>query len=49
MNVGAISWYSGGQAPITLCTVMAKTMALTKVVVKVKNKQQFYLIYNAHK
>ena len=28
---------------------LKQKIALTKVVVKVKNKEQYYLIYNAHK
>ena len=36
MNTGAISWYSDHQTTTALCTAMAETIALAKVVVKVK-------------
>ena len=36
MNAVAISWYSGRQTTTALCTAMAETIALAKVVVKVK-------------
>ena len=36
MNAGAIAWYSGRQTTTALCTAMAETIALAKVVVKVK-------------
>ena len=36
MNAGAISWYSGRQITTALCTAMAETIALAKVVVKAK-------------
>ena len=34
MNTGAISWYSGRQTTTALCTAMAETIALAKVLVK---------------
>ena len=36
MNTGAISWYSDHQTTTALCTAMAETIALAKVVVTVK-------------
>ena len=36
MNAVAISWYSGRQTTTALCTAMAETIALAKVVVKEK-------------
>ena len=37
MNAGAISWYSGRQTTTALCTAVAETIAIDKVVVKVKH------------
>ena len=34
MNAVAISWYSGRQTTTALCTAMAETIALAKVLVK---------------
>ena len=36
MNAGAISWYVGRQTTTALCTAMAETIALAKVVVEVE-------------
>ena len=36
MNAGAIAWDSGRQTTTALCTAMAETKPLAKVVVKVK-------------
>jgi hypothetical protein len=37
MNGGVVAYYSGRQSTIALCTAMAETIALTKLVVKVKH------------
>ena len=37
MNGGVVAYYSGRQSTVALCTAMAETIALTKLVVKVKH------------
>ncbi len=37
MNSGVVAYYSGRQSTVALCTATAETIALAKLVVKVKN------------
>jgi hypothetical protein len=37
MNGGVVAYYSGGQSTVALCTAMAETFALAKLVVKIKH------------
>ena len=37
MNGGVVAYYSGRQSTVALCTAMAETIALAKLVVKVKH------------
>ena len=37
MNGGVVVYYSGKQSTVALCTALAKTIALAKLVVKVKH------------
>ncbi len=37
MNGGVVAYYSGRQSIVALCTAMAETIALTKLVVKIKH------------
>ena len=37
MNGGVVAYYSGRQSTVALCTAMAETIALGKLVVKVKH------------
>ena len=37
MNGGVVAYYSGKQSTVELCTAMAETIALAKLVVKVKH------------
>jgi hypothetical protein len=37
MNGGVVAYYSGRQSIVALCTAMAETIALAKLVVKVKH------------
>jgi hypothetical protein len=37
MNGGVVAYYSGRQSTVALCTAMAETIALAKIVVKIKN------------
>jgi hypothetical protein len=37
MNSGVIAYYAGRQSTVALCTAMAETLALAKLVVKVKH------------
>jgi hypothetical protein len=36
MNSGVMAYYSGRQSTVALCTAMAETIALAKLVVKVR-------------
>ncbi len=36
MNGGVVAYYSGRQSTVALCTAMAETIALAKIVVKIK-------------
>ena len=36
MNGGVVAYYSGRQSTVALCTAMAETIELAKLVVKVK-------------
>jgi hypothetical protein len=37
MNGGVVAYHSGRQSIVALCTAMAETIALTKLVVKIKH------------
>ena len=37
LNGGVVAYYSGRQSTVALCTAMAETIALAKLVVKVKH------------
>ena len=37
MNGGVVAYYSGRQSTVALCTAIAETIALAKLVVKVKH------------
>ena len=39
MNGAVVAYYSASQSTVALCTVMAETIALSKLVVKVKHMQ----------
>ncbi len=39
MNGGVVAYYSGRQSVVVLCAAMAETIALTKLVVKIKHIQ----------
>ncbi len=41
MNSGVVAYYSGRQSTVALCTAMAETIALAKLVVKVKHMSAF--------
>ena len=47
MNGGVVAYYSGRQSTVALCTAMAETIALTKLVVKVKHMRAIYLTCSA--
>jgi hypothetical protein len=49
MNSGAVACYSGRQSTVALCTAMAETIALAKLVVKVKHMRALCLICNVGK
>jgi hypothetical protein len=37
MNGGVVAYYSGRHSTVALCTAMAATIALAKIVVKIKH------------
>ncbi len=43
MNGGMAAYYSGSQTTVALCTAMAETIALAKLVVQVKHMRALFL------
>jgi hypothetical protein len=46
MNNGVVAYYSGRQSTVALCTAIAETIALAKLVVKVTRKH--IILYVQH-
>ena len=48
MNGGVVAYFSGRQTTVALCTAMAETIALAKVVVKVKHTRALLFDLQCH-
>ena len=49
LNGGVVAYYSGRQSTEALCTAMAETIALAKLVDNINTCVQYYMIYNVIK
>ncbi len=45
MNGGAVAYYSGRRSIVALCTAMAETIALAKLVVKKQTHESFIILF----